>query len=577
MLAGCAMLGRVTWIKQRRLPASAGWRRPPGTRRGPAARTAQRRAQQEPRTHRAPRVRRALRGLGALAILAAVVLTQSAESTVARPGHAPAQTAAGTHAATAADAAGSAAEPGAFQAARTVVTFTWGGGLKDQMGALSAFRQYRMHATFYVPSGLVCQPASDADCARLPYLTLAEVRQIAAEGNEIGGLSVEHIPLTGIPAAEAQREICDDRLNLSRWGFRVTDFAYPFALVTGSLQVLAQRCGYNSGLGTGQLRGAGQCPNCPWAETIPPRNPYLLRAPIEVASVGTTWSPGTFEKIVTDAEGHGGGWIIFTIHDICAQACALGVTQPELSSVLGWLARQASRGVTVRTVHQVIGGPVRPVTAGPRPPRIPPPGVTNSRLSAVTAGSIPACFQTSQYGTNHATFQYRSRSGPGDAGAELISLTDRRSGTAQLLPTLDLGACAPTVLAGHSYTLGAWYKSTQPVVFNAYYRTPVGTWTFWVTSPPMGASRNWTRARWTAPAVPSGATAVSFGLALSSDGTLATTRYSLVPVHDSDTGLIVAGVVVAALAGAAVAARALRGRRGRQAVRSATARPPGDR
>src|ERR1700684_96044 len=169
-----------------------------------------------------------------------------------------------------------------------------------------------------------------------PALTLGEVRQIAADGNEIGGLSVQHVPLASLPAAEAQREICDDRVNLTHWGFRVTHLAYPFALVNPTLQTLARRCGYNSALGTGQLRGAGLCPHCAWAETIPPRNPYLLRAPIEVASVGTRWSPATFEKIVTGAQQHGGGWIIFTVHDVCAQACALGVTRPELASVLGW-------------------------------------------------------------------------------------------------------------------------------------------------------------------------------------------------------------------------------------------------
>jgi hypothetical protein len=281
-----------------------------------------------------------------------------------------------------------------------------------------------------------------------------------------------------------------------------------------------------------------------------------------VSSVGTTWSPATFEKIITGAQQHGGGWIIFTVHDVCARACALGVTRPELSSVLGWLARQAGHGVSVRTVRQVIGGPVRPAVAGPGPPRIPPPGVANSRLSAVTAGGIPACFQTGRYGTNHATFRYRRRAGPGGAGAELISLTQRRSGTAQLVPAMDLGTCAPGVTAGRSYTMGAWYKSSGPVVFNAYYRTSAGTWKFWVTSPPMPASRGWTPRTWTAPAVPSGATAISFGVALRSDGTLATTRYSLAPARYTSTRLAVFGVLVAVVLVAAVATRRLRRRPG---------------
>jgi peptidoglycan/xylan/chitin deacetylase (PgdA/CDA1 family) len=462
----------------------------------------------------------------------------------------------------AAPAKAQAATGGAPAAARTVVTFTWGGGLADQMGALPIFEQDRMHATFYVPSGYVCETATDPGCAHSPYLTLPDIRQIAAAGNEIGGLSVGHLPLTGFPAAEAQREICDDRVNLTRWGFRVTDFAYPFAEASRTLETLAQRCGYNSGLGTGQLRGAGLCPHCAWAETIPPQNPYLLRAPIEVSSVGTNWTAATFEQIVTGAQNHGGGWIIFTVHDVCAQACALGVTRAELSNVLAWLSQQARHGVSVQTVRQVVGGPVRPAVPGPRPPRIRPPGVANSRLALVTAGGVPACFQTARYGTNQATFQYLGRGGPAGAGAELVSVTGRTSGTAQLLPALDLGECAPTVSPGRSYTLGAWYKSSQPVTFNVYSRTSVGTWRFWVSSPPMAAAPGWTQVKWTPPAVPSGVSAISFGVALRSDGTVTTSRYSLVPVRYSSTRLIALSVGVAALVVVPVATRRLR-RRGR--------------
>jgi peptidoglycan/xylan/chitin deacetylase (PgdA/CDA1 family) len=425
-------------------------------------------------------------------------------------------------------ATGSEASPSAARAGgRTVVTFTWGGGFANQLGALPSFQKYRMHATFYVPSGLVCLPNVDPDCTHMPYLSLSQVRRIAANGNEIGGLSVEHIPLNKLPAAEAEREICDDRVNLTRWGFRVTDFAYPFALVNHTLQVLAKRCGYNSGLGTGQLRGAGLCGNCPWAESIPPQNPFVLRTPIEVASVGTSWSPATFQKIVTGAEQHGGGWIIFTIHDVCRHTCSLGVTVPELDSVLAWLSRQSSRGVTVKTVAQVVGGPLRPARAGPRAPRIPPPGVRNARLTHATPGGAPVCYQTAHYGMNHAIFRYSRTGGPGGAGAEFVSVSHRVSGTAQLLPTLDLGECAPSARPGRSYRVAASYKSSAPLVFNVYYRTSVGTWQFWATSPQMAASKGWTAAHWTAPALPGGASGVSFGLALTANGTMATSRYSL--------------------------------------------------
>lgn len=247
---------------------------------------------------------------------------------------------------------------------RTVVTFAWGGGLAGQMRSLPMFRRYGMHATYFVASGLVCK-LGQAECQKSsPYLTLGDLRKLAANGNEIGGLSVTHRKLTTMPAAEAKREICNDRSTLLRWGLRPTDFAYPFALVNPTIEALTRACGYNSGLGTGTLRGAGRCPGCAWAETIPPANPYNIRTPVEVNTVGTIWVPRTYQSIVTNARKHGGGWIIFTLHDICKTNCNLGTSAAILGAVLRWLHGQKSRNIVVETMNQVIGGPVRPAVPG---------------------------------------------------------------------------------------------------------------------------------------------------------------------------------------------------------------------
>jgi peptidoglycan/xylan/chitin deacetylase (PgdA/CDA1 family) len=259
--------------------------------------------------------------------------------------------------------------PAATQASaaspKTVVTFTWGGGLAGQMQSLPMFRRYGMHATYFVASGLVCTHGQ-AECQKSsPYLTLADIRKIAANGNEIGGLSVTHQKLTTMPVAKAKREICDDRSTLFRWGFRPTDFAYPFALINPTIEALTRACGYNAGLGTGTIRGAGRCADCPWAETIPPANPYNVRTPVEVNTVGTTWIPRTYQSIVANAQKHGGGWIIFTLHDICRTNCDLGTTPAILGAVLKWLHGQVAHNVVVETMSQVIGGPVRPPVAGP--------------------------------------------------------------------------------------------------------------------------------------------------------------------------------------------------------------------
>jgi peptidoglycan/xylan/chitin deacetylase (PgdA/CDA1 family) len=410
--------------------------------------------------------------------------------------------------------------------AKTVVTFAWGGGLADQMPSLRMFRRYGMHATYFVASGLVCT-LGQAQCQKSsPYLTVADVRKIAADGNEIGGLSVTHQPLTTMPVAEAKREICDDRSNLLRRGFRVTDFAYPFALVNPTIEALTRACGYNAGLGTGTLRGAGRCNACALAETIPPMNPFNVRTPVEVNSVHTTWIPGTYESIVTDVQRHGGGWIIFTLHDICKTNCNLGTTPSILVAVLKWLHGQERHNTVVETMSQVIGGPLRPAVAGPVPRALPLPGVANASLARATGGS-PACFQKMSAGGTIARFSYQPGSGPRGSAAETIRVTKAGTGDAELLPAMDLGLCAPSVSHGHRYTVGIWYRSSGQTRIDIYRRTSLGGWAYWTTSAFFPASASWRQAAWTTPAVPPDTTALSFGLATSAAGTVSTTDYSL--------------------------------------------------
>jgi peptidoglycan/xylan/chitin deacetylase (PgdA/CDA1 family) len=434
---------------------------------------------------------------------------------------------------------------------KTIVTFAWGGGLSDQMPSLAIFREYGMHATYFVPSGLVCT-LSQAQCLRSsPYLTIADIRAVAADGNEIGGLSVTHQQLTTMPVAEAKREICDDRWNLVRLGFQPTDFAYPFALVNPAVEALTRACGYNAGLGTGTLEGAGRCEGCALAETIPPRDPYDVRTPVEVNSVGTLWTPGTYESIVTDAQRHGGGWIVFTIHDICATNCNLGTTTAILGAVLKWLYGQRGRNVAVETMRQVIGGPVRPAVAGPAPRALPAAGVVNADLAQVSGG-LPACFQKAAYGGTLASFTYQPGAGPNGSAAETVRVTRAGAGDAKLVQSMDLGLCAPSVSPGGRYAAGMWYKANRPARIDIYRRTSLGSWSYWMTSPVFPASATWRLASWTTPALPPGTAALSFGL--TTDGTATTSDYTLKLVR-SYKELIMLGVLLFAITAAGLVVR----------------------
>ena len=272
--------------------------------------------------------------------------------------------------------------------------------------------------------------------------------------------------------------------------------AYPYTVAQPRVESLVSRCGYNSGL------GAGVCLRCGlYAETVPPRNPLLVRAPVEVNTSTMHWTPATFESIVQTAQHHSGGWIVFLIRDICPAYCTYGITSAQLEQVLAWVHGRLGSRLKVETVHQVIGGPVKPAVAGPAPSRIGGTGVANADLADAPGGS-PACFQPAAYGDNRASFSYHPSGGPGGSATETVSLSSVHSGDAKLLQETDLGECAPSVTAGHRYAVGAWYRSTVPTQFDLYYRNQVGVWTYWSSGVTFPATASWKHVSWTTPPAP---------------------------------------------------------------------------
>ena len=76
-----------------------------------------------------------------------------------------------------------------------------------------------MHGTFYINSGIVG--------AELLLHDLAEVDALAADGNEIGGHTVDHQRLADLTPDQQRHEICDDAATLRGHGYTITSFAYP--------------------------------------------------------------------------------------------------------------------------------------------------------------------------------------------------------------------------------------------------------------------------------------------------------------------------------------------------------------
>ena len=63
-------------------------------------------------------------------------------------------------------------------------------------------------------------------------------------------------------------------------------------------------------------------------------------------------------------------------------------------------------------------------------------------------------------------------------------------------------------------------RQREPTRIQAYYQNASGTWTYWTQSPAFAASSTWTT-----PAIPAGATALSFGTNLAAAGSLTADDY----------------------------------------------------
>ena len=142
----------------------------------------------------------------------------------------------------------------------TIVSLTFDDGLASAYTARALLAAHGMHATFYVNSARLGESSG--------FMTWQQVQDLYSDGNEIAGHTAFHVHLPQTETAEAQRQICNDRVSLLNHGFPVTDFAYPYGEFNASNVAMVQACGYNSARTTGHVPGV--------AESIPPAQPYTV-------------------------------------------------------------------------------------------------------------------------------------------------------------------------------------------------------------------------------------------------------------------------------------------------------------
>ena len=355
-------------------------------------------------------------------------------------------------------------------------------------------------------------------------MSVGDLNALEAQGMEIGAHTVLHRDLPDISSDEAMRELCLSRNWLMDRGFDVYDMAYPHDVTNANVKQLAEACGYNSARTGSQL----QCDaNHACAETIPPLDAYSLRTPNDF-KVTTTLAQ--MKAAVTNAQNNGGGWVPLELHDVCdgpgdpllpaGAKCTAPyyVTRALYAQFLDWLEGEVDAGrVQVKTVHDVVGGPLEPqVAIEPAPVRTGNMLVNPSFEQAGGHGHPAACWSNITNGPGTPPGITSTSDAHEGSHALAISVPGGYESWAYNLiaPELDLAQCAPAAIPGHHYTFGGWYKGNGPIKVVAYWRNADNGWArlSWgaAGTATFPASTPWRHATFTFQA-PAGATAVSAG------------------------------------------------------------------
>ncbi|MFN8122982.1 MAG: polysaccharide deacetylase family protein [Thermoleophilia bacterium] len=391
-------------------------------------------------------------------------------------------------------------------AAPTVVTISFDDGWVDQYQARDILNARGMRATFYVNARFT---------GLAGRMTTTQLRQLQADGHEIGGHSLTHMHLPAQSVDEQRRQICDDRASLLGQGFAVRSFAYPYGENDATTRSIVAACGYRSARTVDGIGSVACLSTCPAAEAVPPLDPMATRTP---PGVRDTTTLADLQTLVTRAESRGGGWVQIFFHQLCDGCGIYGAKPSLLAAFADWLATRAASGTVVRTAGEVVGGTVAPPVLGPaRTGNL----LRNPSFEAdADANGVPDCWVRTGYGVNTFTWSRMNGARTG-LFAELLAISALTSGDRKLITTMDApGGCAPWATPGHAYAIGEWYMSSAPVRFVLYARSGAGTWAFWAKSPYVPAATAWTPTTWVTPPLPADATAVSGGLALDRPGTL---------------------------------------------------------
>jgi peptidoglycan/xylan/chitin deacetylase (PgdA/CDA1 family) len=233
----------------------------------------------------------------------------------------------------------------------TTVSLTFDDGSRSQYALRPILLDHGMRATFFVNSGLVDRNDGSA-------MTWAQLRGLAADGNDLGGHTIDHRNLLQLAPAERLRQVCGDRDRLIANGLPAVSFAYPYGEFDPAAERLVRSCGYRSARTSGSVSPTGPR----FAADLPPADPYATAAldpqgegPIRLSYLTSA---------VRSAAAHGGGWLQIVVHQVCQRSdrnfgtCMRSHRPIELGVLVDffdWLRAGAPPATAVKTVRDVLG------------------------------------------------------------------------------------------------------------------------------------------------------------------------------------------------------------------------------
>lgn len=182
------------------------------------------------------------------------------------------------------------------------VSFRFDDGIQDQYdNAAPILDAAGFKGTFYIVS------QETADNGFPGYMSIGEIQNLYARGNEIGAHTRTHPHLTTLSAQGQQDEIAGSRQDILGWSVGpVSSFAYPFGEYDATTTQLVQQAGFSSAAATitGYVTPQSDHYQLQYQEVNNDTTLAQVRQWVDTAAQTHTWLILTFHAVIADTSNN---------------------------------------------------------------------------------------------------------------------------------------------------------------------------------------------------------------------------------------------------------------------------------